>query len=105
MHDCTLNTSIISALTVEPVSVVSIAGSLTLESDDAGSGKGHNFYTSVAVRSGFPQKFEGAFVGLQTRENQNISGSDVRNTYLFTPVIKVIRVITAGNLCYTGQLE
>jgi len=60
-----------------------VASSLTLESDDAGSGKGHNFYTSVVVRSEFPQKFEGAFVGLQTRENQNISGSDVRNTYTY----------------------
>ena len=56
--------------------------SSTLESDDVGSGKGHNFCTSVAVRSGFLRKFEGAFVGLQTRENRNISGSDVRNTYL-----------------------
>ena len=37
-----------------------VASSLTLESDDAGSGKGHNFCTSVVVRSGFPRKFEGA---------------------------------------------
>ena len=43
-----------------------VASSLTLqlESDDAGSGKGHNFYTSVAVRSEFPRKFEGAFVAM-----------------------------------------
>ena len=65
------------------IGMIRYTSSLTLESDDAGSGKGHNFYTSVPVRSEFPRKFEGAFVGLQTRENQNISGSDVRNTYTY----------------------
>jgi len=33
------------------IGMIRYTSSLTLESDDAGSGKGHNFYTSVAVRA------------------------------------------------------